>query len=76
MRFIDFMAGNAGRGIRIVAGLALIALGAALGGGWWALAVIGLVPLAAGVFDFCILAPLAHQPFNGRRVRAKLHSAR
>lgn len=75
MRFIDFMAGDAGRGIRIVAGLALIALGAALGGGWWAIAVIGLVPLAAGVFNICILAPLAHQPFSGRRVRPNLHSA-
>lgn len=73
MRFIDFMAGNVGRGIRIAAGLALIALGVALGGGWWALAVIGLVPLAAGAFDFCVLAPLAHQPFSGRRVRANSH---
>lgn len=75
MRFINFMATNTGRGIRIAAGLALIALGAAFGGGWWALAVVGLVPLAAGAFDFCILAPLVHQPFNGRRFRSKLHGA-
>lgn len=75
MRFIEFMAGNVGRGIRIVAGLALITLGAAFGGGWWTLAVVGLVPLAAGAFDFCVLAPLVHQPFSGRRVRAKFHGA-
>jgi len=75
MRFIDFMAGNTGRGIRIAAGLALIALGAALGGGWWAVAAVGLVPLAAGAFDFCLLAPLAHQPFSGRRIRSRAHGA-
>jgi hypothetical protein len=69
MKFSQFMASTIGRGIRILAGLALIVVGIALGGGWWALAVVGLVPLLAGAFDVCIFNPLFHQPLSGRVVR-------
>ena len=72
MGFSQFMASSVGRGIRIVAGLALIVVGIALGGGWWALAVVGLVPLLAGAFDACLFNPLFHQPFSGRVVRQRL----
>jgi hypothetical protein len=58
-----------GRLVRIGAGLALIVVGVVLGGGWLAVAVVGLLPLAAGVFDFCILGPLFRLPFTGRRFR-------
>ena len=70
MAFIRFMNSGAGRWLRIVAGAALIAVGLLLRGGWLALAVIGLAPLAAGVFDFCIFAPLFRLPFLGRHMRA------
>jgi hypothetical protein len=30
---------------------------------------VGLVPLAAGIFDFCVLAPLMGKPFWGREIR-------
>ncbi len=73
VRFVEFTASTAGRAVRVVAGIALIAIGAAMGGGWWALAVVGLLPLAAGVLDVCVLAPLAHQPLSGRRIRARQH---
>jgi hypothetical protein len=69
-KFLGFMASPAGRITRIVAGVALIAAGAVLGGGWWALAVVGLVPLAAGILDVCVFAPLLRLPFNGARLRA------
>ena len=69
MKFSQFMASTIGRGIRILAGLALIVVGIALGGGWWALAVVGLVPLLAGAFDVCIFNPLFHQRLSGRVVR-------
>ena len=36
-----------------LAGIALIATGLALGGGWLALAAFGLLPLATGVLDLC-----------------------
>ncbi|MDP9073706.1 MAG: DUF2892 domain-containing protein [Actinomycetota bacterium] len=71
MPFLKFMSDGAGRAVRIVAGLALIAVGAILGGAFRALAVVGLVPLLAGVFDVCLFAPLARMPFAGKAFRAK-----
>ncbi len=71
MSFLTFMSSQAGRAARIVAGLALIIAGLLLGGGFLVLSVIGLVPLAAGVFDFCLFAPLGRMPFNGKAFRAQ-----
>ncbi len=66
----------AGRLARIAAGLALIGagLGRVRGIGGWILAIIGLVPLAAGTFDWCVLAPLFGLPFEGPRLRLTLES--
>jgi len=66
-----FLASTAGRTTRIVAGLILIGLGLMLVGGTWGyvLAVVGLVPLAAGFFDFCVFAPLFGLPFLGPLLR-------
>ena len=67
LRFTRFMAHPTGRLLRIVAGGALIAGGFALGGtGGIVLAIVGLVPLAAGMFNFCVIAPLLGTPFKGR----------
>jgi hypothetical protein len=33
-------------------------------------AVVGLVPLVAGVFDFCVFAPLFGDPLSGAQIRA------
>lgn len=67
MRFTRFMAHPTGRLLRVVAGGALIAGGVTLGGtGGIALAIVGLLPLAAGLFNFCVLAPLLGTPFKGR----------
>jgi hypothetical protein len=52
--------------VRAVAGVVLIALGLAV------VEAIGLVVLAAGVFDFCLFAPLGALPFNGAQLRTKL----
>jgi hypothetical protein len=70
--FCTFMASGTGRIVRILAGIVLIA---------WALlglsgiaqivvAVIGAIPLAAGLFDFCIFAPLFGCPTSGPKIRA------
>ena len=64
MGLVRFMERPIGRIARGVVGLVLIGLGAGLGGLWWILAVVGLVPLAAGVFNFCLLAPLFHSPLH------------
>jgi hypothetical protein len=69
--FFRFIANPAGRLVRIVAGIILIVVGLVWihGAGGWILAVIGLVPLAAGVFDWCVFAPLFGLPFIGERLR-------
>jgi hypothetical protein len=69
-----FLASPAGRVTRIIAGLALILIGLlALGGTWgWILAIVGLVPLLAGLFDRCVFAPLFGLPFVGERLRQAL----
>jgi hypothetical protein len=69
--FFRFIASPLGRWIRIIAGAVLIIVGLVwvketLG---WILAVVGLVPLAAGIFDWCVFAPLFHLPFLGKRLR-------
>ncbi len=74
MKFIAFMASSSGRVLRAVAGLILIGVGVYLATVGVTtlgiiLAVVGLVPLAAGVFDFCILAPLFGYPLQGTAVR-------
>lgn len=70
---IAFLASPAGRVTRVVAGIALIAwalLG--LSGAWTVVvAVIGAVPLLAGLFDFCVFAPLFGAPFRGVEIRAE-----
>ncbi|MCS7038561.1 MAG: DUF2892 domain-containing protein [Anaerolineae bacterium] len=74
--FVTFMASTAGRLVRIVAGIVLILVGLfALGGTGGnttgiVVAVIGLVPLLAGLFDVCLFAPLFGYPFSGAKIRS------
>ncbi len=70
--FVNFMASSTGRIARIVVGIALIILGIVGLSGTTGLivAVIGAVPLLAGVFDFCIFAPLFGRPLSGSKLRS------
>jgi hypothetical protein len=72
MAFVQFMASMAGRITRIVAGILLIALGLLVVQNTTGiiLAVVGLVPLLAGLLDFCIFAPLFGAPLSGKAIRA------
>jgi hypothetical protein len=69
--FFRFIASPVGRAIRIIAGVVLILVGlAAIGGAvGWIVAIVGLVPLGAGVFDKCVFAPLFGLPFAGPDLR-------
>ncbi len=60
MELVRQMQTTVGRMARIVLGGILIALGFALGGGWLALVVIGLVPIFAGSAGVCLAAPLVN----------------
>jgi hypothetical protein len=70
---VNFLASKAGRTTRIVVGIVLAVIGfvavdnLVLGA---ILIVIGLVFIAAGTFDFCLLAPLFGLPFSGPKIRA------
>ena len=71
--FVKFMASKTGRIVRIAAGIALIAWGLLGLSGTIGIvvAVIGLVPLLAGLFDVCVFAPLFRNPFKGPEIRGK-----
>ena len=73
--FFSFMTSSAGRIARIVAGLALILVGLLVlqNTVGYILAIIGLVPLLAGIFDRCVFAPLFGLPFVGPSLRQALH---
>ncbi len=69
---ISFLASGTGRIVRVVAGLALIVWGlfglhSAIG---TVVAIVGVVPFVAGLFDFCVFAPLFRLPLSGPRIRA------
>ena len=72
--FFRFLASPTGRLVRVVAGLVLIVVGIAVVKGvvGWILAIVGLVPLTAGVFDWCFFAPLFRLPFVGPSLRKTL----
>ncbi|HEU0073452.1 MAG TPA: YgaP-like transmembrane domain [Dehalococcoidia bacterium] len=74
--FARFMTSVAGRWFRIFAGVAMIAGGLVGVGGptGLSIAALGLIPLAAGAGDICMLAPMLGTPFGGAKVRAILGS--
>jgi uncharacterized membrane protein HdeD (DUF308 family) len=72
--FVKFMASRNGRITRIVVGAVLILLGFFVvenNTTGVILMVVGLIPLLAGIFDFCLLAPLFGAPMSGPKIRAE-----
>lgn len=69
---IKFLASTTGRIVRVAAGIALVWWGFLGLGGTTGLVIgiIGLVPLLAGLFDFCVFAPLFGAPLSGPKIRA------
>ncbi len=70
--FVKYLASPVGRLIRVVAGIVLVVLGLLVvkNVGGIILALVGLVPLVAGLFDFCVFAPLFGAPLSGPKIRA------
>ena len=69
--FVRFMAGPAGRIIRIVAGLALLVWGLADRAGipGAITAAVGVLGLLTGVLNVCVVSALLGGPFRGSRIR-------
>jgi len=70
--FAQFMSSGAGRAGRVVTGLALIGWGYLHrdAGSGLAFMLVGLLPLAAGLLDICVLGPLFGGPLSGSAIRA------
>ena len=68
--FALFMASTAGRLLRVVAGVALIAWGWTMHGTTIGiiLMVVGVLALLAGTFNVCLIAPIIGAPFFGKDV--------
>lgn len=67
MKVARFMATPAGRLIRIALGIVLIWIGIVMDKpAGYVLELVGLVPIAAGILNVCLLAPLLNAPFYGR----------
>jgi hypothetical protein len=60
-----FFASGWGRGLRIFAGVVLAVLGVASGGWWLVLTALGVVFVAVGAVNICLLAPLFGGPLRG-----------
>lgn len=70
LKFSVFMASPAGRLLRIFAGIGLIGWGISIHSTISIiLAIVGILPLAAGFFDWCVFAPLFGLPFKGCDIR-------
>ncbi len=69
MGLLKFMSSPAGRTVRAVVGVAAIGGGIALGGWGYLLVAVGVVFVAAGVFDFCPLALAFGKPMAGSKLR-------
>ena len=69
--FARFINSPAGRAARLIAGGALLAWGYTLraSGTGVALMVIGLIPLLAGAFDWCLISALLGGPLSGATLR-------
>ena len=67
MSFARFMASPLGRGIRVVAGLAMIVAGLVIGSaGGYVLAAVGVLPVMTGLLNVCVIAPMLQAPFSGK----------
>lgn len=67
MQFVEWMSKPVGRILRVVAGVILIGVGLYFQGVWgYVVAIVGVVPVLAGVFNFCLIAPILGAPFRPR----------
>ncbi|QJX47788.1 DUF2892 domain-containing protein [Hymenobacter taeanensis] len=71
-KLLRLIASPGGRVARIAVGTILIGTGLAKGRQSWGLTAAGLLPLAMGAFDWCLLSPLAGLPFEGQELRTVL----
>lgn len=74
MKFVKFMTSGMGRGPRIVLGIVILSVGLLVvqGAPGMIMAVVALIPIAGGVFDYCLVGAALGYPFWGAEARKKL----
>lgn len=74
MNFIKFMTSNTGRAARVILGLVIMSIGLFVVRGTFGtvLAIVALVPISGGLFDFCLAGLAMGYPLNGTEARKKL----
>jgi hypothetical protein len=67
MKFAEFMASPLGRGLRVVFGGVLIYLGLSVvqGVAGTVIGALGIVPIATGLLNVCLIGPLIGAPMKG-----------
>jgi hypothetical protein len=67
MRFAEFMSSPLGRGLRVVFGGVLIYVGLSVvqGVAGTIIAAAGVVPIATGLLNVCLIGPLIGAPMKG-----------
>ena len=68
MKFAEWMATPLGRGLRVAFGGVLIYLGLNVlqGVAGTVVALLGIVPIATGLLNLCLIGPLLGAPMRGR----------
>lgn len=73
MIFLRFMNSSFGRLSRMFLGTLIVWYGAKMGGALGnIMAILGIVPFFAGLFNLCLLAPLFGYPVSGKKMKAVL----
>jgi hypothetical protein len=74
MQLVKFMTSPIGRLARILLGMIVFTLGQLVVGGTAGniMSVAGLVPLAGGLLDFCLIGFALGYPLSGAQARRKL----
>lgn len=65
-KLFKFLASMQGRAIRVLLGMLILSFGFEVNPVWL---VVGVIPLLAGVFDVCVLAPVFGLPYSGSQLR-------
>jgi hypothetical protein len=74
MAFVKLMTSSRGRALRVIMGIILMSVGLlvvkdTLGA---VLALIAVVPIAGGLFDFCLAGGIMGYPLSGTKAREQL----
>ena len=70
--FAKFINTTTGRWVRIIAGILLVAWGYSMDGTTGTVVlIVGLVPLVAGLFNWCLVSALLGGPIQGSKVAGR-----